>query len=75
MSILPHNHPKDKLFNRRLMAYAGLIFSVFWFLMVFWTDVFVSFDVAKVIAYLGVPAAIAGLGYWSYLKAAQKDDT
>jgi len=71
---LPGHKPDDKLFNRRLMAYGGLLFSVVWFLMVFWTDVFHGFEVAKVIAYLGVPASIATLGFWQYLKAAKKDD-
>lgn len=70
------NHPDDKLFNRRLMAYGGLIFSVVWFVMVFATDAWKSetFEVAKIVAYLSVPASIAGLGFWQYLQAAKKDD-
>lgn len=68
------HHPDDPLFNRRLIAYAGLIFSVVWFAMVFWTDVFITFELGKVVAYLGVPATIAGLGFWKYLKAAEKGD-
>jgi hypothetical protein len=42
--------------------------------MVFWTDVFVTFETAKVIAYLGVPATISGLGFYKYLEACEKDD-
>lgn len=72
--LIPTGKKDDKLFNRRIFAYYGLLFSIGWFLMVFWTDVFVSFEVAKVVAYLGVPAAIAGLGFWEYLKAAKKSD-
>ena len=74
--ITPKENIKDRLFNRRLMAYGGLLFSVFWFLMVFITDAWKSetFEVAKIVAYLGVPATIAGLGFWQYLKAAKKDD-
>lgn len=75
-NMLPKNKPDDRLFNRRLMAYGGLLFSVFWFLMVFLTDAWKSetFETAKIVAYLGVPASIAGLGFWQYLKAAKKDD-
>lgn len=72
--LIPTSKPDDKLFNRRIFAYYGLLFSIGWFLMVFWTDVFVTFDVAKVVAYLGVPATIAGLGFWEYLKAAKRSD-
>lgn len=66
----------DNLFNRRCMAYGLLIFSVFWFIMVFVTDAWKSetFEVAKIIAYLGVPTTIAGLGFWQYLKAAKHED-
>ena len=67
-------HPDDHLYNRRLIAYLGLGFSIIWFSMVFWTDVFVSFELGKIVAYLGVPATIAGLGFWKYLRAAEKDD-
>ena len=67
--------PDDHLYNRRLLSYAGLIFSALWFLQVFWVDaLFGNFDAAKVIAYLGVPTTIAGLGFWQYLKACEKDD-
>ena len=72
--ITPKEKPDDKMFNRRIFAYYGLIFSVFWFMMVFWTDVFSGFETAKVVAYLGVPATIAGLGFWEYLKAAKRSD-
>ena len=68
------NKPNDHLYWRRLLTLFGLGFSLFWFFMVFWTDVFVTFDVAKVIAYLGVPATISGLGFYKYLKACEKDD-
>ena len=74
MRLIPTNQPKDKLFNRRIFAYYGLLFSIGWFLMVFWTDVFITFEVAKVVAYLGVPATIAGLGFWEYLRAAKRSD-
>ncbi len=73
-NLVPQPKINDPLFNRRVFAYYGLAFSVLWFLMVFWTDVFVDFEVGKVMAYLGVPAAIAGLGFWEYLKAAKKGD-
>lgn len=74
--FIPRNKPSDKLFNRRLLAYVGLVFSVFWFLMVFLTDAWKSdtFEVAKIVAYLGVPASIAGLGFWQYLSAAKRSD-
>lgn len=69
-------HPDDKLFNRRIMAYGGLIFSAFWVMQVFWVDVLLhAMETAKVIAYLGVPPTLAGLGFWQYLKAAAKDDS
>lgn len=42
--------------------------------MVFWTDIFTELETAKVVAYLGVPATIAGLGFWEYLKAAKRSD-
>jgi len=71
---IPQAKKNDPLFNRRVFAYYGLIFSVLWFLMVFWTDVFIDLEVGKVAAYLGVPAAIAGLGFWEYLRAAKESD-
>ena len=74
MKLIPSNNSNDKLFNRRIFAYYGLIFSLVWFMMVFWTDVFVGFETGKVIAYRGVPATIAGLGFWEYLRAAKKSD-
>lgn len=68
-------NPDDHLYNRRLIAYAGLIFSAFWVLQVFWIDVlFADMDTGKVIAYLGVPPALAGLGFWKYLEACKRDD-
>lgn len=68
----------DPLFNRRLLAYYGLIFSVYWNHLVLAAYVYlaksgVGSDPA-LIALLGVPTTIAGLGFWKYLKAAEKDD-
>lgn len=79
MIRMPEGKPHDKLFNRRLMAYGGLIFSVIWSqeVLLIWA-VLVAFgkspDASVIIALLGVPGSIAGLGFWQYLKAAKKDD-
>lgn len=74
---IPSHKPEDKLFNRRLMAYAGLVFSLVWFqqviILVFVGYFFeVQLSAAVVIALLGVPTTLAGLGFWQYLKAAGK---
>lgn len=73
------HHPEDKLYNRRLLAYAGLVFCFFWVTALLANDlILIWFDkdigVAKVTAYLSVPGMLAGLGFWEYLKAAKKDD-
>ena len=69
------HRPDDPLYNRRLLAYAGLIFSALWFIMVFWVDVlFADMDSSKVIGYLSVPPGLGGLSYWGYLSACKTDD-
>ena len=73
------NHPDDKLYNRRLMAYSGLFFSVVWFVSCFCAIVVLAYtgkslEPATAASLLTVPAALAGLGFWGYLGAAKKDD-
>lgn len=68
----------DSLFNRRLLAYYGLVFTVYWNHLVLFSYIYlaksgVGSDPA-LIALLGVPSTIAGLGFWKYLKAAEKED-
>lgn len=61
------------------MAYSALIFSVFWFVSILVIDVVLlvngtDWSVAKISIYTSVPSMLAGLGFWSYLKAAAKSD-
>lgn len=80
MKLTPRSAPEDdKMFNRRLLAYYGLIFTVYWahltlFMYILLLGAGREVDAATVIAFLGVPGSLAGLGFWKYLKAAEKDD-
>ena len=78
-SLFPKKCPEDQLYNRRLMSYLGLAFSVFWFqevlILVALGYIFkIHLDAAVVVALLGVPATLAGLGFWRYLEACKLDD-
>lgn len=68
----------DHLFNRRILAYYGLIFTVYWNHLVLGAYIWLALagvgSDAALIALLGVPGTIAGLGFWKYLKAAEKED-
>lgn len=72
--------PDDKFYNRRLLTYLGIIFSVVWSIAILLIDIWFryndgeGFPTAKIIAYLGVPSTLAGLQYWRYAKACEKDD-
>lgn len=85
MKIIPHSKPDDPLFNRRLMAYIGILFSILWVSVILAIDVYMSFKLDmqraefrfgldRIALYLGVPAGIAGLALWEYLGAAKKVD-
>jgi hypothetical protein len=77
--IIPKKKKNDKLYNRRVMSYGGLLFSVLWFQQVliivaagYFFDAHIGAPV--VVALLGVPATLAGLGYWRYLEACKHED-
>ena len=77
--LIPFSKPDDKLFNRRVLAYYGLIFSVYWvhlILAIFFILMMgeKQADATVIIAFLGVPGTLAGIGFWKYLKACEKDD-
>lgn len=74
--IKPSADPKDQLYNRRLLAYYGLIYSAVW-AVVIWVSWLVleskHVDVssAELAVLMGFPAALAGLGFFKYLEAAK----
>lgn len=77
--IIPKKRRNDQLYNRRLMSYGGLIFSVLWFqqvLLIVAAGYFFEAHITApvVVALLGVPATLAGLGYWRYLEACKTED-
>ena len=79
LHLMPKPGPEgDMLFNRRVLAYYGLIFSVYWNHIVLIAYVYLSVkgvgSDAALVALLGVPGTLAGLGFWKYLKAAEKED-
>lgn len=63
----------DNLKNRRRMAWIAMAYSMIWYIMVFWTHALLvpSWGAGVVSAYIGVPAALAGLQLWRYLKACE----
>jgi hypothetical protein len=78
-SLIPSRDPDDQLYNRRLISYFSLFFSAVWFQQVFVLVVlgmFVSQPVTApvITALLGVPASLAGLGFYKYLEACKKED-
>jgi len=80
MSILiPKTKCDDKLFNRRLLAYYGLLFTVYWSHLILLVYVVLAFkhgqaDAVIIAAFLGVPGTLAGIGFWKYLQASEKSD-
>lgn len=75
-SIVPQTAPDDDpLFNRRRLAYFGLAFSIYWVHLILLVYVFgPTPDAVCITAFLGVPATLAGLGFYKYLRAAENDD-
>ena len=74
--LLPSVAPDDDpMYNRRKLAYFGLGFSVYWVHLILVVYVFgPTPDAICITAFLGVPASLAGLGFYKYLKAAEIDD-
>lgn len=77
--IIPSAKPEDQLYNRRLLSYFSLFYSAIWFqevLIVILVSVVLgkTLDAGVVTALVGVPTALAGLGFWKYLEAAKKHD-
>src|SRR5688572_10481722 len=75
--LIPQIAPDgDPLFNRRRLTYFGLAFSVYWVHLILIVYVWgpQPADPIIVTAFLGVPATLAGLGFYKYLTAAEKDD-
>lgn len=75
-SIVPQTAPDDDpLFNRRRLAYFGLVFSIYWVHLILVVYVFGPVpDAVCITAFLSVPATLAGLGFYKYLRAAENDD-
>ena len=67
-------HRRDPMRNRRRLAYGCTIFAVFWFMQLIWLDALVTFDTAKVVAYLSVPGALLGLPVFRYLRDASRNN-
>lgn len=77
--LLPKAAPDgDGLFNRRILAYYGLVFTVYWVHLVLAAYIYLAINGvgsdAALVALLGVPGTIAGIGFWKYLKASEKED-
>ena len=77
--IIPEKQPNDPLYNRRIMSYLGLGFSIIWFqevliLIVLGYFFKIELSAATVTALLTVPATLAGLGFFRYLEACKRDD-
>lgn len=77
--IIPSREPDDQLYNRRLLSYFGLAYSAAWFLLILVLIIIgmvlkSPVDAASITALLGVPAGLAGLGFWKYLQACRHDD-
>lgn len=77
--IIPSKSPDDQLYNRRLISYYSLAYSAIWFQQVLVIIVFgmlleQQVDAAIVVALLGVPATLAGLGFYKYLQACKESD-
>lgn len=77
--LIPSKDPADQLYNRRLISYFSLGYSAVWFqqvlvivVMGIWMDRPV--DTSLVVALLGVPATLAGLGFYKYLQACKSND-
>lgn len=73
-AIIPSEKEEDNLYNRRLLSYYSLAFSAIWFqeiLIVLVVGMILKqpLDGAVTAALVGVPAALAGLGFWKYLEA------
>lgn len=78
-SLIPSKDPADQLYNRRLLSYFGLAYSAIWFQQVLIIIVVgmvleQAVTAAVVTALLGVPAGLAGLGFFNYLNACKVDD-
>lgn len=77
--IIPSRDPEDQLYNRRLISYFSLLYSAVWFqevlFLIMWS-IYLKTPVEAeiVVALLGVPASLAGLGFWNYLKACKDQD-
>lgn len=74
--IVPQIAPDDDpLFNRRRLAYFGLAFSIYWVHLILIVYVWgPPPDAVSITAFLSVPATLAGLGFYKYLRAAETDD-
>lgn len=77
--IIPSRDPGDQLYNRRLLSYFSLVYSAVWFLLILALIIVgmvlkSPIDAASIAALLGVPASLAGLGFWKYLQACKHDD-
>lgn len=79
-NIVPRQAPDgDHMYNRRLLAYWSIGFTVYWSHLILAVYVFALYkaqasDAAIISAFLAVPGTIAGMNVWKYLRAAEKDD-
>lgn len=69
----------DLLYNRRVLAYYSIAFTVYWSHLILAVYVFALYkaqasDAAIIAAFLAVPGTIAGMNVWKYLIASEKDD-
>ena len=77
--IIPSARAEDQLYNRRILSYYSMAFSAIWFQEVL-IVIIISLalgqplDGTVVASLLGVPTALAGLGFWKYLEAAKQQD-
>ena len=75
-ALIPNQAPEDDtLFNRRRLAYFGLAFSIYWTHLILAVYIWgPTPDAVCITAFLGVPATLAGLGFYKYLRAAETED-
>lgn len=78
--LIPKAGPdNDHMYNRRILAYWSIGFTLYWSHLILAVYVFALYraqasDAAIIAAFLAVPGTIAGMNVWKYLIAAEKDD-
>jgi hypothetical protein len=67
--MIPKPDEDDPYKNRRIMAYAMLVYALVFILLVWGLDVFTELSAASVAAYLGIVSVITGFVLKMYFEA------